>query len=112
MNLKIKLDKKTYTATSIMSSVSREAMQISRDAIELAKLKDAVTEAAGDEDYDKIAEMMDKLLELKDRKATLVCKAYGNQFDIDTLCNHVSDGDIDLQMNMITSGITNMIAKK
>jgi formyltetrahydrofolate hydrolase len=112
MLLKLKLDKKTYTATSIMSAISREAFQVNRDALELAKIGDQVQNAAAEGDYDKLAEFMDKAIEIKDRKATLICKVYGNKFSIDELMDNVTDAEIDLQINAIISNINGVIAKK
>lgn len=112
MLLKIKLDNKTYTATSIVSAVSREAMKINRDALELAKVEDSITQSAAEQDYDKIAEILDNLLELKDRKAALIVKAYGNKFDLDTLLDNVTDAEIDQQINLLTASISSMVAKK
>lgn len=112
MIIKIKLGSKSYSAISFPASISREAMKINRDALELAKMEEGIQQAAQDGDYDKIAELMDKLIEIKDRKATLICKAYGDKFDLDMLLDNASDADIDQQINMITSSIGNMIAKK
>lgn len=112
MLLKIKLGNKTYTATSVVSAVSREAVQISRDALELTKVQDHIAQAAAEEDYSKIGEALDSVLELKDRKAALIVKAYGNKFDLDTLLDNVTDEEIDQQIMMLTTNISKMVAKK
>ncbi|GIO36878.1 hypothetical protein J41TS12_17390 [Paenibacillus antibioticophila] len=109
---KIKLGSKSYSVTGIPASVSREAMKINRDALELAKMEEEIQQVSQDGDYDKLAEIMDKLIEIKDRKAALICKVYGDKFDLDMLLDNASDADIDQQINMITSRIGNMIAKK
>lgn len=112
MIMKIKLGSKTYTATSLPASVSREAMKISRDALELAKMGDEIKEATDSGDYDNISDLLEKLIEIKDRKAALVCKVYDNKFDVDTLLDNASDADIDQQINALTTSISSMVAKK
>lgn len=112
MILKIKLGNKTHTATSIVSSITREAMKINRDLLEIAKSEGTYVQAAEDKNFDSLTDMMEKLIEIKDRKAALIVKTYGDKFDIDTLLDNTTDAEIDEQINLLTNGISGIISKK
>jgi len=110
--LKLKLGDKTYVATTINAAITRETFQINRDALQFAKEALKAQQAEETEDFDLLTDIMDKTLELKDRKAALICKAYGDKFTVDDLENHLTDEEIDLQINSLISSINRKIEKK
>ena len=111
MLLTIKIGNKKFTASGLTAGLTREAFQINRDALDLARVGTAIQSAADEKDYDKVAEILDKTLEIRDRKSTLICKVYGDKFTVDELEYALTDAQIDEQMNGIMAGINRTIAK-
>jgi hypothetical protein len=106
----LKLNDKTYTTGKITTYLSKEALKIQKESLELAKLGKQI-QIAGEPDIDTVNELMTKMLELKDRKSWLICEVYGRQFSADNLEKSFSDEEIDAEINRIISGITGVIRK-
>jgi hypothetical protein len=107
--LNIRVIGKTYTTERITCGLSREAMRINYDALAFAKDARNASENLDREEF--AAVMLNKSLELSDRKLNLVCRVYGNQFSVDDLENSLTSAEIDTQLNQIVLGVSGIASK-
>lgn len=118
--LKLKLGDKTYTTGKITAHMSREALKIQKDAMELGKKGTKMQKLGSGDSEDKMTDeelinMAGELIvsteELTDRKEQLIIDVYGGKFDIDELENNLSNQEIDQEINNILNGITGIVQK-
>jgi len=107
--LNIKLNDKNYMTGKITAFISKEALKIQRDSLNLAKLGKELQENL--ENIDKVAEMLDLLEELNKRKAWLIVEVYQNQFSVDELEKELTSEEITSEINKIVMGVTGVISK-
>jgi hypothetical protein len=118
--LKLKLGDKTYTTGKITAHMSREALKIQKDAMELGKKgtkmqkldsEDSQNKMTDEELINMAGELIVSTEELTDRKEQLIIDVYGGKFDIDELENNLSNQEIDQEINNILNGITGIVQK-
>lgn len=107
--LNIEISGKAYITGKITAFLSKEALKIQRDSLELAKLGKQVQQ--DESNLDQVSCMLDMLEELNKRKAWLICETYQNQFSPDELEKELSSEEITLEVNKIISGVTGIISK-
>lgn len=107
--LTLQLNGKKYATTKITAYMSKEALKIQKDALDLAKSGKAVQEDSSN--LDAVGNLLDQLFEIKDRKVALICDIYGNKFTADEIEKILSDEEIDAQMAAIVMGIAGVASK-
>jgi Co/Zn/Cd efflux system component len=107
--LMLKIDGKTYTTGKITAFMSKEALKIQKDALALAKTGKSLQDNT--DDLELVNELLDKLVELKDRKVWVICEVYGNQFTADAVEKNLDDDEIDAEINKIIYGIAGIVTK-
>lgn len=107
--LTLKLNDKTFMTGKITTFISKEALKIQKDALSLAKAGKNIQN--GEVDIDEIDSLLDKLLELKERKTWLLCEVYSNKFTPDEIEKALDDEEIDEAIKSIISGICGIISK-
>lgn len=107
--LNIVIGGKTYTTERITTGLSREAMRVNAEALEYAIFCRNPPE--GDKETDFAAEILNKGLELSDRKLNLICRVYGNQFGINDLEDSLTNAEVDMQINKIVLGVGGIALK-
>lgn len=107
--LTMQISGRTVAAGKVTAGLSREALKIQADAIKIARTGTNIIQTP--DNLDNIVGMMDDLLALKDRKAWLLCKVYGDQFTLDELESSLTELEIDAEINRIISGIAGIITK-
>lgn len=103
----LELNGKKYSTMKITAYISKEALKIQKEALEIGKSRYTINE----NDLEEVSGLLDQLLEIRERKAALLCEIYGNKFTVDEIEKCLSDEEIDIQMNAIMSGIGGIIAK-
>jgi hypothetical protein len=107
--LTIKINEKTYTTGKITTSMSREAIRINRQAIEMAKVGKQLKEQ---EDIVEATEsLFDMMEDLSNRKANLICNVFGNAFTANELEDSLESEEVDEMINKILTGITGIVQK-
>ncbi|HCC00543.1 MAG TPA: hypothetical protein DEP42_04920 [Ruminococcaceae bacterium] len=120
--LTLKLGKKIYTASLITMRLSREAMKIQADTVELAtkakKLQDMQPSQLNEETQEldpeflqDAQEVLNKLDELSIRKLNLICETYKEKFTVDELENNLTKEEVDEQAQQIFAGVTGILSK-
>ena len=109
--LTLKIGEKTYTTGRVTAFLSRKAMEISRETIELAKLGTAMKEQEGSTDLNAVSELMEKLSDLKSQKAWFISQVYGEKFTVEDLEQNLTDEEIDAEVMKITNAIFGVIEK-
>lgn len=107
--LTLKLGDKTYSTIKVTAFLSKEALKIQKESIELAKIGKEIQNDL--ENLDSIEELLNKMAELNDRKAALICEVYGNKFTIDELQKNLSDEEINIEINRIILAVSDVIQK-
>lgn len=107
--LKLELNNKSYMTGKITAYISKEALKLQRDAIEIGKIGMELQNA--ETDFEKIKNLLEKLEEIRNRKVWLICEVYKNQFTGDELEKELSDEEIDMEVNKIILGVTGVIQK-
>jgi hypothetical protein len=110
--LTLQLGDKTYSTSRITAYFARRAMEINKQALELAKrgneIKDSQTETV---DIAVAAELMDAMTELNESKAWFICQVYGERFGIEDLETRFTTEEIDAEFTRITNAIYGVIEK-
>ena len=104
----LELGDKKYTSSHITAYISKEAMKLNRDAIELGKLGEQAQEKP---DTETAGRLMDSMIDLADRKTNLICEVYGNKFTAEDLDKNLSTEEIDEEIQKIILGISGVISK-
>jgi len=104
----IKIEEKTYMSGKITAYLTKEAMKLQRDALELGKNAKRLPE---DADEDATQGVFDDLVGLMDRKVWLICESYGKQFTPDDLERELTSEEIDIEVNKIISAASGVIEK-
>jgi hypothetical protein len=107
--LSIQINGKTYMTGKITAFLSKEALKIQRDSLELGKIGKEVQQDGSN--LDRVGEMLDMIEDLNKRKAWLICEVYQNQFTPDELEKELSSEEITLEVNRIIFGVTGIISK-
>jgi hypothetical protein len=107
--LSLKLNDKLYMTGKITTFISKEALKIQKEALSLAKTGKNIQN--NETVIDEVDSLLDKLLELKERKTWLLCEVYGNKFTADEIERALSDEEIDESINSIITGICGVISK-
>ena len=107
--LSIQINGKTFMTGKITAYLSKEALKIQRDPLELAKLGKQVQQ--DESNVDQISVMFDMIEDLNKRKVWIICEVYQNQFTPDELEKELSSEEIILEVNKIISGVTGIISK-
>jgi hypothetical protein len=63
------------------------------------------------ENIDIVGDLLDKLGELAERKAALICAVYGDKFTVDELEKNLSDEEINIEINKIIMSVSGVIEK-
>lgn len=103
----LKLGGKTYTTSRITAYLSREAMAVNREMLEIAKTARALDQ----DDLDGAGKLLEDMGNAAIRKANLICEVYGNKFTVDELERGLTNGEIDEQVNKIINGISGVVEK-
>ncbi len=106
--LTIELGGRKYASSHITAYLSREAMKLNRDALELGKLGRQVQESP---DIDAAEKLMDEMLDLSERKAQFICEVYGRKFTAEELEKELSAEEIDAELQKVMLGISGIISK-
>jgi hypothetical protein len=110
--LTLKLNDKIYTTGKITAYISKQALQIQKEAIALGKLgKELENDEGIGDNLDKIDGLLDALMELKNRKGWLIKEVYGNVFTVDDIEKNLDDDEIDAEINRIIYGIAGVVSK-
>lgn len=105
----LKVGDKKYTTSRVTAYISRQAMKISKESIELAKAAKGIS--TEETDLDAIQDLLEKLAELKTQKAWLVCQVYGDKFGVEDLEKEYTDDEIATEVQRITNGIYGIVSK-
>lgn len=105
--LVLKLGNKTYTTSRITAYLSREAMAVNRELLEIAKTARALDQ----DDLDGAEKLLDDMDCAAIRKANLICEVYGSKFTADELERNLTNEEIDAQVNGIINGISGVVEK-
>lgn len=98
-----------YTTGKITAYLSKEALKIQKNTLELAKKGKNLQDNT--EDYEAIEGLIEDAEVLHDSKVNLICELYGNKFTADMLEKTLSDEEIEEQINNIVSGIYGIVSK-
>lgn len=113
--LTLKLGKKTYTTGKITAFISREALKIQKESIQLAKkgleIQQIQDTEMNEDTINQIEELLQLTEELRQRKSWLICEAYQNKFSIDDLEKELSNEEIDAEIQKILNGVQGVISK-
>lgn len=109
--LSLKLNDKTYMTGKITAFLSKEAIKIQKEALEVSKKGNSIDIENQDTVIDQTNELLTALMELRERKTWLICEVYQNKFTADELENHLSDEEIDVEVNKIIYGIAGVVSK-
>lgn len=107
--LMLKVGEKTHTTGKITAYLSREALKIQTEAIQVAKTGMDIEKIDGD--INAAGQLMQSLLDLRDRKSWLICQVYNDTFTFEELENELSSEEIDAEINRIISGISGTAIK-
>lgn len=107
--LKLKINDQTYMSGKITTYMTKEALKIHRDALELRDK--ALGGTDGQSPEEAAAELLDAVCDITDRKVWLLCEVYGNKFTTDEVEMNLSTEEIDQALNMIISGVSGVIEK-
>lgn len=108
----LELNGTKYTTGKITAYLSRQALKIQKEAIELAKKGQEMQNNSQSNGLGQAEELLNALDELRESKTNLICEVYQNRFTVDELEKTLSDEEIDQEINKILYGITGVIAKK
>lgn len=112
--LALKLGGKTYTTGKVTAYIAKEVIKIGKQALELAKSRsvlESLGEDSSEEELDRAAEIVSQVEELANKKAWVLCEAYGNKFTQDDLEKGLSSQEIDAEVNRLMGAITGTIEK-
>ncbi len=109
--LTLKFGGKTYTTGKITTFLSKESLKVQKESLALAKKGQAMQGEQSETDLDAVEELLDTLLELKERKVWLICEIYGNKFTSDEVEKHLSDEEVDAQIQSVAMGIAEVVRK-
>lgn len=110
--LTLKLGDKTYSTIKITAFLSKEALKIQKEALELAKIGKSMQEDdANLENMELIEELLDKMAELNERKSALICAVYGDKFTINELEKNLSEEEITAEINKIILAVSGVMEK-
>jgi 23S rRNA pseudoU1915 N3-methylase RlmH len=107
----LNLNGKTYTTGKITAYLSRQALKIQKDALEIAKKGKEMEEKTEGISVEETNNLLDSLEDLRNRKSWLICEMYQNKFSPDELEKFLDDDEIDSEINNILTGITGIISK-
>jgi hypothetical protein len=107
--LNIVVGGKTYTTERITTGLSREAMRVNAETFALAKFCHDPPENMTKEECAE--EMVNRNIELSDRKLNLICRVYENQFGVDELENSLTNADVAAQISKIMQGVGSIVSK-
>lgn len=107
----LKLNNKTYLAGKITAFLSKEALTIQRDSLQLAKLGQQLSENVEKQNIEEVQKMLELLQDIRTRKVWIICEVYENKFTADELEKGLSDEEIDLEMNKIIFGVIGIVQK-
>lgn len=108
--LTLAIGEKIYTSTKITAWQAREAFSVSKDMLTLAKTGEAVSNSEQG-DTEQMGMFFEKINEVADKKANLICEVYGNKFTVDELEKCLSSAEIDSQIWKIIDGINGVVEK-
>ena len=112
--LALKLGGKTYTTGKVTAYIAKEVIKTGKQALELAKSRSALEslgEDSSEEDLDRASEVVSQVEELADKKAWILCEAYGNKFTQDDLEKGLSSQEINTEINRLMGAITGTMEK-
>lgn len=107
----LELNGKRYTTGKITAYLSRQALKIQKESLELSEKAQKLKDNSQNAEMKEIGELLSSMEELRTSKANLICEVYQNKFDIDDLEKELSDQEIDAEINKILNGITGVISK-
>lgn len=105
--LVLKLGDKTYTTSRITAYLSREALGVNKDMLNIARTAKVVDQA----DIDAMEKLLQDMNDAAIRKANLICEVYGNKFTADELEKNLTNREIENQIQKIIEGISGVVEK-
>lgn len=107
--LTLKVNGKTHTTGKITAFLAKQAININKEALKLAKTGQAMADNA--EDIDLAERLFEEMDELNNRKAWLVCELYANKFTQDELEKELTLTELDAEIAKIIRGISGITEK-
>ena len=84
---------KTYNSGKLTAAITREALNLTIETLELAD--QAKPKQGKDRDFAEASKLMQRMQELLDRKTALICRAFDGQFTADELLEWASAAEIN-----------------
>lgn len=118
--MNITINKKTYVSKPLTMSITRDALKIYQESIDLLEMQHKLKDIKLAPDIDaestlsaakQISLGLEKSVELQERKCELLVRIYSHQFTLDDLYDNLTPSELENEFAKVIQNINGVVEK-